>query len=90
MGLVQDAIDRHDAVPVKRVDYDELNRVVRAQRSALTRAVKTGDTEKVAETIKAHIAKWDEIGMWPDDWSHWDRAINDMLPWNQQINIEDL
>lgn len=34
--------------------------------------------------------EWDEIGAWPDDWSRWQRALNDVLPWNRSIDLEDL
>ena len=33
---------------------------------------------------------WDEVGAWPDDWSHFQRALGDILPWNQQVDFDDV
>lgn len=60
------------------------------QKAALTRAVNSGDAEKIAAACKAAVVEWDEIGAWPDDWSRWQRAMNDALPWHQHIDIADL
>lgn len=90
MGLVDDALARQAARPAQRIDYERMNREHPKQKAALTRAVKSGNPEKVARTIKQTIAAWNEIGAWPDDWSHWQRALDDMLPWNQQVDIADL
>lgn len=89
MSLI-DLIARADARPVKRIDYDRMNRVLPKQKAALTRAVKTGDPEKVAAVCKAAVAEWNEIGAWPDDWSRWQRALDDVLPWHRHVEIGDL
>jgi hypothetical protein len=49
------------------------------QKAALTRAVKTGDLEKVkAETIRT-VGEWESPeGYWPDDWTRWNRALSDV------------
>lgn len=90
MGLIDDAIARDNARPVKRIDYDRMNRVFPKQKAALTRAKKTRDPEKIAEACKKAIAEWDEIGAWPDDWNLWQIALNDALPWHRQVDIRDL
>jgi hypothetical protein len=90
MGLIDDAIARTDARPVKRIDYARMKRVRRGQKAALTRAVNTGDAEKIAAVCKAAVAEWNEIGAWPDDWSRWQRALSDALPWNRHVGLEDL
>jgi hypothetical protein len=28
--------------------------------------------------------------MWPDDWTTWQRALDDALPWNAGVELEDL
>lgn len=61
-----------------------------AQKAALARAVKTGDANKIAAACKKAVAEWNEIGYWPDDWSRWQRALNDALPYWEQVLIEEL
>jgi len=91
MGLIDDARAREAARPEpRRIDYDRMSAVWPKQKGALTRAVKTGDPEKVAKVCKEAVAVWNEIGAWPDDWSLFQRTLNDMLPWNQQVDISDL
>jgi hypothetical protein len=77
MSLIHAAIERQEAQPTpKPIDYERMNRTLKRQRAALARAVKTNDPEK--------------IGAWPDDWSTWQRSLNDALPWNKHIGIEYL
>lgn len=90
MGLIEDAQARADARPTKAIDYARMQRVFPSQKAALTRAVKTKDPEKVAKACKDAVATWDEIGAWPDDWARWQRAMDDVLPWNQHVDIRDL
>lgn len=49
-----------------------------AQKSALTRAVKTGDRVKVFEACRKAVREWNAAGHWPDDWSRWQRALDDV------------
>lgn len=91
MGLIEDALARSEARPEpKRIDYDRMQREFPKQKAALTRAVKSGDPEKVAEVCKKAVAVWDETGAWPDDWSRFQRALDDVLPWHQHVDIADL
>ena len=90
MGLISKAIARSEARPLTRIDYDRMNRVMPQQKAALTRAKRTGDAETVAAACKKATEEWDEIGGWPDDWSHWQRTLDDALPFNQQVDIRDL
>lgn len=48
----------------------------RRQKSALTRAVNSGDRDAIIRTVKRTVAEWDGKA-WPDDWSRWDRALLD-------------
>lgn len=73
-----------------RIDYDRMKRVFPKQKAALTRATNSGDVDKVVNACIAAMNEWDEIGCWPDDWARWQRALDDMLPWNQQVDISDL
>jgi hypothetical protein len=91
MGLIDDARARADARPEpRRIDYDRMRRTWPKYKAALTRAKKTGDPEKVAAACVAAMNEWDEIGAWPDDWSLFQRALDDVLPWNQRIDLNDL
>jgi hypothetical protein len=49
----------------------------RAQLSALTRAIKTGDPEKVHAVCRAAVRAWDE-SLWPEDWTRWQHALDDV------------
>jgi hypothetical protein len=82
--------DRRDAA-TPPVDYAKLNKMVRRQRAALTRAKNSGDLDKLVTTIRAAVNEWNEPGaMWPDDWSNWQRALDDALPFHQHVDIRDL
>ncbi|MGH8572438.1 MAG: hypothetical protein ACREX8_07680, partial [Gammaproteobacteria bacterium] len=73
----RDRAERRDRARVP-VDYDVLDRMVKRQRAALTLAVKSGDAEKVVMAAREAVREWNEPGsMWPDDWSRWQRAVDD-------------
>lgn len=74
----------------KRIDYDRMKREWPKQKAALTRAVKSGSAEKVAAVCVAAVKVWDEVGAWPDDWSLFQRALRDVLPWNQWVDFDDV
>ncbi len=83
------AATREQARP--RVDYTALNRMVRRQRAALTRAINSRDPEKVILAARDAMREWNQPGaMWPDDWSRWQRAVNDAVPLGDCIDIRDL
>lgn len=90
MSIIDDALARSEARPVRRIDYDRMNAIRPQQKADLTRAVKTKDPEKVAAVCKTAIEAWDECGAWPDDWSRWQRALNDSLPFHRPVALEDL
>jgi hypothetical protein len=72
------------------IDYDRMKRVRRGQRAALTRARNSGDRDKMIETCAKAVREWDEIGCWPDDWSAWQRALDDVFPVFCGPRLEDL
>lgn len=73
-----------------RIDYERMNRVRPSQKAALTRALNSKDPERVITVCRDAVKEWDEIGCWPDDWSVWQRALNDVLPWNRPVELSDL
>ena len=77
------------------VDYDALNRMVRRQRAALTRAQHAKNSAGVAAAVlvacRDAVREWNAPGaQWPDDWSRWQRALDDAFPWGQAPLLEDL
>lgn len=58
------------------MEQTPFNRMVRAQRSALTRAVNGGIHLKVIACVNKAFNEFDRLG-WPDDWSDWQRARDD-------------
>lgn len=75
------------------IDYSRMQAVWPQQKRDLAKAMKLPVEQRrpavEAECVKA-IAEWNEIGAWPDDWSHFQRALDDVRPWSGQISLDDL
>jgi len=78
------------ATGTTRIDYERMSRVYPRQKAALTRARNSGDSDKVVLACAAAVKEWDAIGCWPDDWSAWQRALDDALGWGHQVQLESL
>lgn len=74
----------------KPIDYGRMKREFPKQKARLTRAVKSGDRDKVLIACRDVVREWDEIGMWPDDWARWQRALDDCFPVFHGPQLEDL
>lgn len=61
-----------------------------SQKAALTRAINSKDKEKVKAACKAAVTAWNKQGYWPDDWSRWQRALNDVHPAFEAPQLEAL
>ncbi len=72
----------------KPIDYDRMKREWPKQKRALTRA--KGDRDKVLQVCANAVKTWDEIGAWPDDWSLFQRTLDDEFPVFQAPRLEDL
>ena len=72
------------------IDYARMNRVLPGQKAALTRAVKSGDPDKVVAACREAVRVWNEIGGWPDAWSRWQIALDDALGLYSTLRLEDL
>jgi hypothetical protein len=60
-------------------------------RAALTRAKNSGDRAKLLAVCKAAVKEWNKPGnYWPDDWSNWQRALDDAYPVFEAPRLEDL
>lgn len=76
-----------------RIDYKEANKVFPKQKAALTRAIRSGDPDKVVAACKKAVDQWRVApfhGAWPDDWARWQRALDDALGWRSNVRLEDL
>ena len=83
------AARRDRATP--QVDYTALNQMVRRQRAALTRAVNSGDPDRVVVACRNAVREWNAPNaIWPDDWTRWQRALDDTLPFNARVELSDL
>lgn len=52
------------------------NRDYRRQKTALTRAVNSGDPLKVLTAVERTLGEWHDKA-WPDDWHRWRVALDD-------------
>lgn len=59
------------------IDYARMQRTHRLHKTALTRALKSGDSDRVLAACRAAVREWEAIGAWPDQWSTWQRALDD-------------
>ena len=59
------------------IDYEKAAKLRPAQKAALTRAMKSSDPMAVLEACRKAVHEWNECGAWPDDWSRWQRALDD-------------
>ncbi len=88
--IIADALQRTEVRAAEPVRYLD-NATYRKQRTALTRAVNSGDPEKIRETVIKTVRQWNEGGYaWPDAWANWQVALNDTLPWNQIVDLADI
>jgi len=71
------------------IDYERMRVEYPKLKGALTRAVKSGDPEKVRAACKKAVTVWNEVGAWPDQWADWQRALHDAFP-RQYLSLEDL
>ena len=60
-----------------------------AQKAALTRAVRSGDREKVLAACTKAVREWSQ-SYWPDGWCRWQRALDDAYPVFAAPQLEDL
>lgn len=67
------------------IDYVRMQANRRQQKTNLTRALNCTDTARrkllVIRTCTETVRQWAECGgVWPDDWSRWQQALNDQFP----------
>lgn len=56
------------------------NATFRKQKSALTRAINSGDPLKVARAVQKTVKEWEDGDFaWPDDWHRWNIAYGDAV-----------
>ncbi len=82
---------RAQAAP--KPDYHAWGPLFVRQKAALTRAINSKDPEKVILACRNVVREWSKppfAGAWPDDWSRWQRALDDVLPFSVRVRLEDL
>lgn len=58
------------------IDYERMQKSGPKLKAALTRAMKKGYPAVLA-ACQAAVKEWEAIGAWPDNWSNWQRALDD-------------
>jgi hypothetical protein len=63
------------------IDYERMKRSSPKLKAMLTRAQKIENPEDryiaVRKACKAAVTEWNAVGAWVDNWSHWQRALDD-------------
>lgn len=73
------------------IDYRAAQREFTQQKAALTRAINSKDADKVVLACTAAVKAWNKPGRsWPDEWSRWQRALDDALGFRSSVRLEDL
>ena len=73
------------------IDYKAAQKEFVQQKAALTRAVNSGDKDKIVLACTAAVRAWNKPGRsWPDAWSNWQRALDDALGYYHSVQLEDL
>jgi len=73
------------------IDYTAATAEFKQQKAALTRAVRSGDRDKVLVACHKAVVAWNQPARaWPDDWSRWQRALDDVFPLGGAPRMEDL
>lgn len=75
---------------MSKIDYERMQKVYPKQLRSLKLALETGSHDEVRTLCKEAVAEWNEIGCWPDEWSRWQRALNDTEHWSNNTRLEDL
>jgi hypothetical protein len=71
------------------IDYTMMQKNYPKQKAALTRAVNSKDPTKIKAAVTKAVREWNQYGgVWPDDWSRWQRALDDAQRYHQPL--EDL
>lgn len=76
--------------PPKQIDYERMKALMPAHRTALNVAQASGDPLAIQAACRAAVKLWDECGAWPDSWHDWKRALEDSLPWNVQVDFDEV
>lgn len=73
------------------IDYAAAAREFRRQKASLTRAVNSGDRDRVIIACRDAVREWNQPARaWPDDWPRWQRALDDCFPVFQAPDLADL
>jgi hypothetical protein len=82
-----------NAASVRQIDYARAKREHPKLKAALTRALNAPPTQRANLVILAcrkAVREWDQWGCWPDDWSRWQRALDDTLGLHGTVQLGSL
>lgn len=66
--------------PARTCDQATWQKMLRRQRTALTRAENTKDPVNVVRACRTAVREWEASGIpWPDHWHTWNIALGDAL-----------
>lgn len=73
------------------IDYARMQKSGPKLKAMLTRAKKQG-YEAVTEACRAAVKEWEAVGAWPDNWSLWQRTLDDAAFKDRQplVRLDDL
>jgi hypothetical protein len=76
------------------IDYRAMGSAMTRQRAALTRAINSGDSDRVVAACRAAVNAWQSApfgGAWPDSWSRWENALRDATGgYRSTLTLRDL
>jgi hypothetical protein len=73
------------------IDYAAANAAFKRQRTALRRAVASGDSGRIQREVVKTVREWNAAEWpWPDHWRDWQAALDDALPFNRRVELRDI
>lgn len=87
--------DERIANEAPRIDYVLAKKLHTKHKSALSRAKNVKDPAKrknaVVKACRAAVLDWNSKDIpWPDQWSMWQIALDDVLPPGERVTLESL
>lgn len=67
------------------INYELAKREGPKVKAALTRAINTGTYAAVLHACADAVRTWEVWGAWPDNWSRWQRALDDAAAKHNRI-----
>lgn len=75
------------------IDYERMQKSGPKLKAALTRANRTADNVRYVRVLvacQAAVKEWEAIGAWPDNWSLWQRTLEDAALVSERANRQHI